>query len=331
MARAIIKASGALAEAEDRSHSVACSTRPSARRAEATPREIPRRSGRWIPTLACVDSRFEDTPAHYAAFRAAAESMIGQADLLASSLVVRHTDASLEDEDLVYRLVLVGWWRHVCENTDALLALVDRRHTVVRDAIMRVILDYTSAMIWLHDVGAAGPHPIEDAYITKYNKMLGRWRKNAWNIPDDIAELSLPPCLPITRATAKTEDPEHARLRTEFGNVSDQMDLFVPQEHKDEGRQAVSYDLYKQFCDYIHPSKPGAMAYITDHPEGHAVLPRAPRDGHPDVIHATFLLLQAGLIASPLMVGDPLHSGLEQAALKIGLDGISGLVPVRNT
>ncbi|MGI5292941.1 DUF5677 domain-containing protein [Nonomuraea polychroma] len=214
--------------------------------------------------------------------------------------------------------LMVGWWRHVNATAADYLTLVEAGSTVTLTPLFRSIVEHTYKMIWLADVGADGVTVVEHN-TWKQRRILIEGMRGRWTLDDDIDVGELPAHVPADRTTQ--QGARHYALLQEFTSFNKLTAEFGSED---------MYDVYRHLCDFTHPTGYTADAYLRRNDDGTVTIrARAEPRGRAEIIWLPICLLQAGLVTSALISGDPFRKVVDKAARDYGVP-VHLLVPQRS-
>lgn len=259
-----------------------------------------------------AEYKFGDNKKTLRRAEAIAGVLIAEADQIASA----DQGVDVDRQHAVEFPTLFGWWRHINRTATALRTLVDAGHTIETTPLVRAILEHTYSMIWLADVGAAGIAVVEDSTWENRKKLIENLERANWKLPDGVSVGSRPSTIPAPGTPAADW---HSKIKGEFDSF-DQMDTAFG--------NADMYPVYRNLCDYTHASAWTAFGYLEPLKDGSVALRfAADHKGRANTIWTTVCLIQAGLIISPMISGDPLDKTLQSAIRDLGIP--NDLLPQR--
>ncbi|TDC63556.1 hypothetical protein E1200_22010 [Actinomadura sp. GC306] len=220
---------------------------------------------------------------------------------------------------------LAGWWRHVNALAEDFLDRVDAGRTITTTPTYRSIVEHVYAMLWLAAEGDDGLTVLDFATWNKRKVLLDELTdkdtgKRRWPVLDPV-DIGTPPGPDLSQPGA---DPGIARLKLLLKQFQKFNQLTARFGEED------MYVVYRHLCDYTHASAYTADAYTEDLGNGlWAIRTDAkPREGErADVIWLPILLMQAGLVLSSRLKGDPFRRQAARAASDYGLP-IKRLLPI---
>ncbi|WP_433369486.1 DUF5677 domain-containing protein [Streptosporangium sp. CA-115845] len=248
-----------------------------------------------------------------------ARKLIADGDML----LAQGLELPVENREIVR--ALAGWWRHVNVLAEDFINRVEAGRTITTTPIYRSIVEHVYKMLWLASEGANGLAVLD--FSTWNNKKIlleeltdPNTGKRRWPALDHI-EIGAPPGVDLSHASA---DPEIARLKvllTEFKRFNKLTARFGEED---------MYTVYRHLCDYTHASAYTADAYTEDLGDGMWAIrtDAKPSDGErADVIWLPILLMQAGLVLSSRLKGDPFRKQIKRAAFEYDVP-VTRLLPV---
>lgn len=214
-----------------------------------------------------------------------------------------------------------SWWRLICRTSEGVMQLLDAGFTVEVAPLMRNIFNHAYALHWLVDNGEPALGALvalgDEAREKLYNKLAATGWPNAAEYRKAMDEYAAQR-VTITRTPA--EETLHNKLKHELGNVHDMLDRYGSPE---------LYPVYAHLSGLSHTSIFTASAYVERMDDGaYQIRPTAESLGYADIIQLALALLQAALVMSPLLDGDPLRSDINKVMQDFGLEGAQ-LLPNR--
>ncbi|MEU4827719.1 DUF5677 domain-containing protein [Actinomadura sp. NPDC023710] len=237
----------------------------------------------------------------------------------AEALTVRGLDVLEEDLPLVR--VLAGWWMHVNALAADFVKLVEGGSTIQTVPGYRSMAEHVYKMIWLARAGDDGLKVLSFNTWNKRRLMIEELGES-WELLDDV-EVGPVPDIDIRALRSVKDDPVEGRLYRLWNQFEQFNKLTASFGHAD------MYTAYRLMCNYSHPTASTADAYTEASGDGTfaiRVKPKPLGGGDPEILHLPILLMQAGLVVSGKLQGDPFRRGVDKAARDYGIK-VADLLP----
>ncbi|MQY15120.1 hypothetical protein SRB5_52980 [Streptomyces sp. RB5] len=203
--------------------------------------------------------------------------------------------------------VLAGWWRFSNRTAAAMLSLYEDGYTVEAAPLMRNLIGHAYALNWLVDNGEAGYRALVHESYESRRRLRENMEKVNWHVPDDL-DIGEPPDLtPLTDLERK----RHGTLRGQLSNFDNMVQAYGTPD---------MYPVYRNLSSYSHTTDMTAAAFVKD-VEGNkvTVYESSHKDRLTDLCWMPVPLLQAALVMSPLIKGNPMRKLIREACRDLGL------------